>query len=135
MPPPKGVFMSYEWKPKEIDPATGIPYSKLRAARLEKNGVTKKFKSQKELDWAWKNGWYEPKRPETADVITSEPEVVMPKFEGDKWPSRNDIMKMNMTELTALADEKEIPGVDRRWGTFKLRKFIVDFVESIKQGD
>ena len=35
---------------------------------LEKDGETKKFLSQSEVDQAWAEGWYAPGRPESAET-------------------------------------------------------------------
>ena len=35
---------------------------------LEKDGETKKFLSQSEVDQAWAEGWYAPGRPESAKI-------------------------------------------------------------------
>lgn len=127
--------MGYVWQPRECDPVTGIPYSKLRAARLEKGEMNRKFKNQKELDWAWANGWHEPGRPETADDPNEIVEKKEPQFKRDEWPPRDQLVGMNMTELQAFVAEKDIPGVDGRWGYYKLRSYVVKFVREVTKGE
>ena len=110
--------MAYEWGHKECN-ADGIPFSKDRAARLEKDGVTRKFKTQEELDWAWANGWYEPGRPETADEVT----------EQVQWPDKETIKAMSVDELKAFVKERKIPDVHHRWGYARLQKYIIEFID------
>jgi len=110
--------MSYEWKIDECN-ANGIPHSKIAPSRLEKDGVTKKFRTSEELAWAWKNGWYEPNRPETADEVVKQ----------DKWPKEKVIEAMDMDELEAFIEERNIPDTDKRWGFARLKKHVIEFID------
>lgn len=110
--------MAYEWQRQECN-ADGIPFSKDRAARLEKDGVTRKFRTQEELNWAWANGWYEPGRPETADAV----------IEAPKWPDKEVLKAMTIDELLGFIEERNIPGTDKRWGEARLRKYVIEFID------
>ena len=68
--------MAYEWQMRECNPDVkregyphGLPYSKIANVTLEKDGELKTFLTQEATDAAWADGWHEPGRPETADVI------------------------------------------------------------------
>jgi len=110
--------MSYEWKPKECG-ANGIPYVKGPRVRLEKDGVTRKFVTQEEVDWAWKNGWYDVGRPETADEVVEAP----------KWPDKEAVEEMGIDEIKTFIEDRNIPCYDKRLGLAGLRKFVIDFID------
>lgn len=124
--------MAYEWQPHECDLITGIPFSKAHMARLEKDGVRKKFRTQEEVDWAWANGWYEPGRPETADVAGNpESDEETGDGDSDKWPENTEIFDMNQPQLLKLIEKKNIPGMDKRWGFERMRRAVVEFKKSL----
>ena len=107
--------MAYEWQKHECYD-NGVPFSKGHMARLEKDGVTYKFKTQEAVDQAWADGWYEPGRPETADVAreTSGPDEV--KLNGN-------FADMNRNELIFMCEKHEVE-YDKRWGPERLREVL-----------
>lgn len=56
----------YVWKVNECN-AQGVPFVKLANVVLERNGETKHFATQAEVDEAWANGYHDIGKPETAE--------------------------------------------------------------------
>lgn len=98
--------MAYEWKTNELDPMTGLPFSKGPNVVLEKDGQTKKFKTQEEVDAAWADGWHEPDRPETADTAIDPPEK---KVKQKKPPAKRKPKKKATPKKKAAPEEKAEP--------------------------
>ena len=107
--------MPYEWQKHECYD-NGVPFSKGHMARLEKDGVTHKFKTQEEVNQAWADGWYEPGRPETADVSNETPKT-------EELPIKNNFSDMDRGNLLEICEKYEIE-YDKRWGAERLREAL-----------
>ena len=90
----------YEWKHWEIDYEDDIPFVKKAGVSLEKNGKIKDFLTQEAVDEAWKKGWHNPGKPETADFVDGVKEFDDSEID-EPTPNRT-LHNMNKANLMAL---------------------------------